>query len=285
MPELPEVETIKLQLNTVLPGLTIKEIKILSPKSFGGEKKEIIGKRITGIRRFGKMFVVDLDNGLSLGIHLKMTGRLIYRGKKQPKDLKIGDPNIQKLPSKHTRVIIYFTSGDKLYFNDLRKFGWIRVMDKSQVTSRKFKLGIEPFTNDFTIEKFQKVLASSKKPIKLLLMDQEKIVGVGNIYANEALFCAKINPKIPSNKINSSEIAVLYDKVLGVLKDGIKWRGASDDAYLDAFGQQGEVQKHFCVYNQEGKKCPNKCGGTIKKIKLGGRGTYFCPACQTTPVS
>lgn len=280
MPELPEVETIRLQLNTVLPGLTIKEIEILSPKSFGGEKKEVIGKKITGIRRFGKMFVVDLDDGLSLGIHLKMTGRLIYRGSKQPKKLEVGDPKILTLPSKHTRVIIYFTNGDTLYFNDLRKFGWMKVLDSVKREALSGKLGIEPFTKDFTLENFKKVLASSKKPIKLLLMDQEKIAGVGNIYANETLFCARISPKTPANQLKSDQAKKLFGCISRVLKNGIKWRGASDDAYLDAFGQKGEVQKHFLVYDQKGKPCPNECGGKIEKIKLGGRGTYFCPNCQ-----
>ena len=280
MPELPEVETIKLQLNSILPGLVIKEIEILSPKSFGGEKKEIVGKKITGIQRFGKMLVIGLDNGLSLGIHLKMTGRLIYRGNKQPKNLQIGDPKIQKLPSKHTRVVIHFTNGDRLYFNDLRKFGWMRVLDSIKREALSGKLGIEPFTKNYTLENFQKVLGKSKKPIKLLLMDQEKIAGVGNIYANEALFCTRISPKTPANQLKSDQVKKLFDCISRVLKNGIKWRGASDDAYLDAFGQKGEVQKHFLVYDQKGKSCSNECGGKIEKIMLSGRGTYFCQICQ-----
>lgn len=281
MPELPEVETIRLQLNTVLPGLTVKEIEIFSPKNFTGEKKEIIGKKITQIRRFGKMLIIDLDNGLSLGIHLKMTGRLIYRGSKQPKKLEVGDPQILTLPSKHTRVIIHFTNGDTLYFNDLRKFGWMKVLDSVKRKALSGKLGIEPFTNDFTIENFQNVLKSSKKPIKLVLMDQEKIAGVGNIYANEALFCARIHPVKRVNALSNQQSEKLFDCINEILKKAIKWKGASDDDYLDAFGQKGEVQKHFLVYNQKGKPCPNKCGGKIEKIQLGGRGTYYCPNCQT----
>lgn len=280
MPELPEVETIKLQLNSVLKGLVIKEVEVLSPKNFVGDKRKIIGKKITGIKRFGKMLVLDLDNGLSLGIHLKLTGRLIYRGKRQPKSLRVEDEDIKNLPNKHTRVIIYFTNGDTLYFNDLRKFGWMKVLDSKKREVLSGKLGIEPFTKDFTIDNFQKVLSKSKKAIKLVLMEQEKIAGVGNIYANEALFLAKIQPKTPAKDMDPKKAVDLYNKLLKILKDGIRWRGASDDAYLDAFGQKGEVQEHFLVYNKKGEDCPNHCGGKIEKIMLSGRGTYFCPNCQ-----
>lgn len=281
MPELPEVETIRLQLNTVLPGLTIEEINVLSPKNFGGEPQQIIGKKITGIRRFGKMLVVDFANGLSLGIHLKMTGRLIYRGKKQPKNLHVVNQDILNLPNKHTRVILHFKSGDNLFFNDLRKFGWMKIFDESLIKNQESRLGIEPFTKNYTPENFRKVLTASKKAIKLVLMDQEKIAGVGNIYANDALFCARINPQTSANKLNRRDITKLFNCVSKVLQNGLKWRGASDNAYVDAFGQKGEVQDHFLVYNQKNKKCPNNCGGLIKKIKLGGRGTYFCPKCQS----
>lgn len=280
MPELPEVETIKLQLNTVLPGLVIKKIEVLSPKNFVGNKKAVIGKKIKGLRRFGKMLVIDLEGKESLAIHLKMTGRLIYRGKKQPKNLKVQDPKIQKLPSPHTRVIIYFTSGDTLYFNDLRKFGWIKLMESSKLKIQIAKLGIEPFTENFTKENFQKVIKSSNKPIKLLLMDQEKIAGVGNIYTNDALFAAGIHPKTPAKKLKQKEITLLHSKVIEILKKAIKWKGASDDAYVDAFGEKGEVQDHFLVYNRKNEKCLNNCGEIIRKIKLGGRGTFYCPNCQ-----
>lgn len=280
MPELPEVETIKLQLNTVLPGLVIKKIEILSPKNFVGNKKTVIGKKIKGLRRFGKMLVIDTEGKESLAIHLKMTGRLIYRGKKQPKNLQVQDPKIQKLPSLHTRIIIYFTNGDTLYFNDLRKFGWIKVLDVSSIKYQVSRLGIEPFTKEFTLENFQKVVSLSNKPVKLLLMDQEKIAGVGNIYANDALFAARIHPKSPARKLNPEEVGLLYNKISEILKKAIKWKGASDDAYVDAFGEKGEVQEHFLVYARNKEKCLNNCGSTIKKIKLGGRGTFYCPNCQ-----
>lgn len=280
MPELPEVETIRLQLNTVLPGLTIAEINVLNPKNFGGETRQVIGKKITGIRRFGKMLVVDFANSLSLGIHLKMTGRLIYRGKKQPKNLHAVDQDILNLPNKHTRVILNFSNGDNLFFNDLRKFGWMKIFDESGIKKQESRLGIEPFTKNYTPENFRKVLTASKKAIKLVLMDQEKIAGVGNIYANDALFCARINPQTSANKLNSRDIAKLFNCVSKVLQNGLKWKGASDDAYVDAFGQKGEAQKHFLVYNRKGKACLRKCGGEIQKFQLGGRGTYFCPNCQ-----
>ncbi len=281
MPELPEVETIRLQLNQVLPGLTIKNIKILSAKNFLGESKKVLGATITAVNRYGKLLVITLDNNYYLVIHLKLTGRLIYRGQKQPRFLTIGDPQLQTLPNQHTRVIVEFNNGDFLFFNDLRKFGWFKVSQNYQ--EEVSQLGIEPLTSNFTLANWQKVLKASAQPIKLVLMDQTKIAGVGNIYANEALFLAKIHPQKKANELIAEEALRLYQKIKQVLKQAIKYRGASDDDYLDAFGQKGEMQNHFFVYNQKNKPCPNQCGAVINKIKLGGRGTYFCPVCQSNP--
>lgn len=279
MPELPEVETIRLQLNNVLRGLIIKDVEILNSKSFIGNKKEVIGKKVIDIRRFGKLLVIDLNDNLNLGIHLKMSGQLIYRGKKQPSKLKVEDEDIKNLPNKHTRIVVKFSNRDHLYFNDVRKFGWMKII--SNIKDQISKLGIEPFTKEFTLENFKKVLNLSKKAIKLVLMDQEKIAGVGNIYANDALFCAKINPKNKAKDLNEQEVNKLFNCILEVLKNGIKWKGASENSYRDAFGQKGRLQEHFLVYAREGKICPRNCGEKIKKFMLGGRGTYFCPKCQS----
>lgn len=290
MPELPEVETLKNQLSGLLIGQKIKNIEIISPKSFIGDKRQVIDEKIIEVRRFAKLLVVSLSSGKYLAIHLKLTGQLIYRGKRQPKNLRISDPDLLRLPNKYTRVIIGLVSGDMIYFNDQRIFGWIKVLsnNRQQITDNKLntlenlikKLGPDPL-KDLTSEKFKKILESSRKPIKVLLMDQEKISGVGNIYANDALFLAGIHPKTPSNQLSKVKSESLYLKLLKVLREGIKWRGSSQDNFRDAFGVRGEKQMHFYVYGRTGEECVNKCGGIIKRIALGGRGTFFCPICQS----
>lgn len=293
MPELPEVETLRLQFSTILIGLKIKDIQIFKSKSFIGDIKQVIGGKIEGVRRFAKILVVDLSNGLSLAIHLKMSGQLILRQNRQLKYISRHTRVVINLPNKHTRVAITFTNGDKLYFNDQRIFGWIRVVRNNSITQLSNKpinklydlndliknLGPEPL-RDLTIEKFQRILKTSKRPIKLVLIDQEKIAGVGNIYANDALFLAGIHPKISANQLSKAQVEVLYHKLLKVLKEGIKWRGASQNNFRDAYGEKGEKQEHFYVYDQEGKECINECGETIKRITLGGRGSFYCPICQ-----
>lgn len=300
MPELPEVETIRLQLTSVLIGQTIREIEILKLKSFQGDYRKIKNRKIIFIKRYAKILVINLSGELSLAIHLKMTGQLIYRGKKQPAGLKVTDKDLQILPNKFTRVIFHFISGDTLYFNDMRIFGWVKMVRK-QITDNREQTtdnrkqnkdheipylndliknyGPEPF-KDLNLDNFSAMLKKNRRPIKIILMDQQKIAGVGNIYANDALFLAGIHPKTPAQKISPAQTYTLYHKLLKVLKDGIKWKGASQDNYRDAFGRMGEAQEHFYVYAKDKKICSNKCGGVIEKIKLGGRGTFYCPICQ-----
>lgn len=261
MPELPEVETLRIQLVRLLPGLTIKDIQILNQRSFVGEKRLVLGKKVNDVRRFAKMLVIDFSLELSLVIHLKMTGQLIYNG----------------AINKHTRVIITFTNADRLFFHDIRKFGWMKVV--KNVNDLIKNLGPEPL-RDLTIEKFQEILKTSKRPIKLVLMDQQMIAGVGNIYANDSLFLAHVHPQTPANRLSDSQIIKLFDSLVKVLKQGIKLGGASKTNFLDVYGQKGKVQEHFYVYAKEGEKCINHCGEIIKRIILGGRGTFYCPTCQ-----
>jgi len=294
MPELPEVETLRIQLNQYLLGLTIRKVEILKVKSFKGEGKQVIGAKIVRVQRFGKMLVLVLDSNFSLVIHLKLTGQLIYRGERQPAKIEVVDPMLFTLPNKHTRVIVYFTSGDKLFFNDMRIFGWMKIVKsqisnlKSQNLSLKLKisdvndlvenLGPEPFAIDG--KEFYRIIHESSRPIKIVLMDQEKISGVGNIYANDALFLSGIHPKTPASNLSSDEAIKLHKNLVKILKDAIRWRGASEQHFRDALGQMGEVQKHFYVYQKDGENCPNGCGEKKERMNLGGRGTFFCPKCQ-----
>lgn len=283
MPELPEVETIRMQLDQKLKGLKITGVDVLNKKSFIGNPDEIIGKKIIGVKRRAKITIIELENGLRVAIHLKLTGQLIYREAVNKKfcDQKDGPFAVCELPNKFTRVIISFDNGSFLYFNDLRIFGWIRVIRNIREIGEE-KLG--PEANDeksFTLEYFRGILAKSKKPIKIVLMDQEKIAGIGNIYANEALFLAGILPTRKSSELTEEEIKKLRNEVIKILEEAIKLKGTSDrdEAYRQINGEKGEFQNYLQVYGKAREKCP-RCGGLIKRIAIGGRGTFYCSHCQ-----
>jgi len=284
MPELPEVETIRLQLDQFLRGLTIVDLKILNPKSFLGQPELVRGKKIIGVKRRAKITLIELEGGICLAVHLKLTGQLIYRDKKE-KEKGIceeeGPFDVCELPNKFTRVIFDLDNGSRLFFNDLRAFGWIKVIRDIREIGEE-KLG--PEANDqktFTLNYFQEMLAKTKKPIKLVLLDQKKLAGVGNIYANEALFRASILPTRPANSLSKEETEKLRNEIIKVLNEAIKFKGTSDrdEAYRQATGEKGEFQKHLKVYGKAGQKCP-RCEGVIKRITVGGRGTFICPRCQ-----
>lgn len=281
MPELPEVETIRIGLEKYLVGHKIKDVLIKTPKVFSGDKKDLLGSEIIKVRRFAKVLSIDLSNSFSILIHVKLTGQPIYRGPNLKKPPQISKKVIGGLPGKHTHVIFKLDKNGFLYYNDVRKFGWLKVIKTSDVEKTGFigKLGPEPF-NGLTFEIFKNILSKSKTNIKVLLMNQEKIAGVGNIYANDALWLSKINPKTVSNKISNTKIKELYDALLKVLKEGIKRGGASELNFVTPDGTEGSYQKHFLVYGQDKKTCPRCNKEKIVKIKLGGRGTYFCPNCQ-----
>jgi len=270
MPELPEVETIKRDLSRLIVGKKILDITTDSPKqvkpSLSMLKKAIVGTTIEKIERRAKLLQIFLSNGQILAIHLKLTGRLLVRKKGATKD-------------DWQRVIISLSGNQELRFADLRKFGWIRLLkDKKELEKLLSEFGPEPL-DGLNLETFRKILTSSSRPIKIVLMDQKKIAGVGNIYANDALFLAKIDPRRPAKKISEKEAEKLLQAIETVLQAGIKYRGASDQYYLDALGRKGAYQEHFLTYSRDGKKCFD-CGGEIKRLKIGGRGTFYCPRCQ-----
>ncbi len=274
MPELPEIETVKLQLEKVLVGQVCKEIKILRDKVIKGEINEIIGREVQRIERKGKVLIINFGPGLDLGFHFKMTGQLIYDdGKKRVVGGHPTEDFVNKMPSKHTRAIFTFDKGI-LYFNDQRMFGWI-MLNPEFVD----KLGPEPFEIEET--KFIKILSRLRKPVKIAIMDQEIISGVGNIYANDACWEARINPRTPVNQLSVEQLSSLLDQIKLVLREGIKYGGATaaDAKYIDLHGLGGHYQEHFRTYNREGLPCL-RCKTKIEKFVLGGRGTYYCPACQ-----
>jgi|SRR3989344_2704637 len=275
MPELPEIETVRLQLEKVLPGQTSTKCEVLSTKIVRGSIDKIVGKKVLGVERKGKVLLIDFGPELQLGFHFKMTGQLIYE--EDGKRVVGGHPTedfLNKMPSGHTRVIFEFDRGT-LFFNDQRLFGWIEINPKFVD-----KLGPEPF--QMSADQFISSVRKRKKPIKLVLMEQGVISGVGNIYANDACWEAKVNPRRLANTLTAKQYHDLFEGLIKVLKEGIKYGGATaaDAKYIDLHGLGGHYQDHFRVYDREGEECL-RGDGIVHKFVLGGRGTYFCSKCQT----
>lgn len=278
MPELPEVETIRKGLKRFLVGHKIEDVEIRLKKMFSGNPKDVIGAKIIDVRRFGKGLVIDLDNKFSIAAHIKLTGQFIYKGpnvKSAPSTEKVGS-----LPGNKTHIIFKLDKNSVLYYNDLRQFGWIKIIKTEDLKTLPFfkQLGPEPF-KDLTLDIFKKIVKSSKIAIKVLIMDQKRMSGVGNIYANDALYLAKIDPRKSASSLSEGEIEKLFAAIETVLKRGIEYGGSSELNYVNALGQEGSYQDHTLVYGKVGQNCPD-CKGKISKIRLGGRGTYYCPACQ-----
>lgn len=277
MPELPEVETIRRGLKSFILNKKIKKIIVKCDKSFVGQP--ITGK-IINIRRFGKALIIDLDNQNSLMTHLRMTGQLIYDGEER---YAAGHPSenfTAKLPNKQTRVIIELEHGT-LYFNDQRKFGFIKVIPTKDVEKDNFikKLAPEPWqmTEKELYEKLQK---HPKSCIKATILDQTIICGLGNIYADEALFMAKIHPERRSGSLSQSEAAKLLHAAREVMQRSIDSGGSTMATYVKADGTRGNYLEKFAqVFHRTGQPCP-VCNTPIIKIKVAGRGTHICPNCQ-----
>ncbi len=288
MPELPEVETIKLGLQKYLVGHKILDVDVRLPRIFSGDSKKVIGGKVIAARRFGKGLLIDLSNNYSIAVHVKMTGQLLYKEETplrqgfagQAKEENIKKVDIKSLPDAYTHVVFSLDKGAFLYFRDMRQFGWIKILPTKDVDELPFfkSLGPEPL-KDLTLEKFKAIILKNKTNIKVLLMDQKKISGIGNIYANDALFVAGIDPRRYSASLIEKEKEKLFKAIEQVLKKGLESGGASEWSYVDVLGGAGNYQNFFQVYGKKGKPCKN-CGTRIEKITLGGRGTFFCPRCQ-----
>ena len=277
MPELPEVETIKRGLSKFIINKKLTKTTILCEKSF-------IGAPVTGtvksIRRFGKALIIDLDSHKSLMIHLRMTGQLIYDGKERYAAGHPSDNFTDKLPNKQTRVVLEFDSG-ALYFNDQRKFGFIKVIDTDKVEDDAFikKLAKEPW--QMTPEEFYEKLQKHKNsPIKAVILDQTIICGLGNIYADESLFMSGIHPATKAGSLTKKEATVLLNMADRAMNISIASGGSTMKDYVKADGTKGDYLDKFAqIFNRTGKPC-KVCGTTIKKIRVAGRGTHICPNCQ-----
>ncbi|MBQ6605966.1 bifunctional DNA-formamidopyrimidine glycosylase/DNA-(apurinic or apyrimidinic site) lyase [Candidatus Saccharibacteria bacterium] len=281
MPELPEVETIRRGLEKRILNKKIIQVKVLEKKSFIGEAEEVLGRKIEKLGRRGKALIIELSGGESFLIHLRMTGQLIYIGRER---FAGGHPNesfVEELPNKQTRVIIEFSDGAKLFFNDQRKFGFIKVVKTEKIEEEAFirKLGKEPW--EITVEEFYEKLKRHKNSaIKAVILDQEVIAGLGNIYADEALYFSGIRPTRKAGEISKLEAKRLILGAKTVMERSLEAGGSTIKNYVKADGTRGNYLDLFAkVYGRGGEKC-EKCGGEIKKIKVGGRGTHYCEECQ-----
>jgi len=273
MPELPEVETIRRDLEKRVRGKRVEKVVIKSekfikvPSSIAEFIERMKGRTLSKIKRRGKYLILELDSKDNLIIHLKLTGQLIY------------SPEGKELA--YTRVIFIFQNKTQLSFTDMRGFGGLWLIPDEEFSMVPFlqNLGPEPLEDDFTLDKFRILLKGRKGNIKALLMDQTFIAGIGNIYSQEALFLAGIHPKRDTTTLIDREIKDLYNNLLATLREAISYRGSSVDAYVDLNGEKGDYESHLRVYGRQGKGC-FRCGAVIEKIKINGRGTCFCPVCQ-----
>jgi formamidopyrimidine-DNA glycosylase len=291
MPELPEVETVRIGLSELLPGREIEKVDFDWAKSFPNApndvKRFVIGAKVVVVKRRAKVLLIDLSSKYSLVIHLKMTGQLVFRSKDER--FGAGHPSeslVGELPDKSTRVTLSFTDDSRLFFNDQRKFGWVRLLPTAEVMNIDFfkKVGPEPLAADFTWQAMRERLLRRKNTnIKAALLDQSVIAGIGNIYADEALWGAKIHPSTLAGKLSAAKFHALYDELVYVLRLSIEKGGSTDKNYVNAEGKKGSYMSFARVFRLEGQACP-RCGHTIEKIRVAGRGTHICPHCQRKAV-
>ncbi|MDR2977238.1 MAG: bifunctional DNA-formamidopyrimidine glycosylase/DNA-(apurinic or apyrimidinic site) lyase [Streptococcaceae bacterium] len=303
MPELPEVETIRRGLTKRLIGQKLHHVTVLENKSFQVEDEDKVFLKeasIIGVRRRAKVLMIDLDTMYTLLFHLKMTGQLIFREADSELDDKrnfaAGHPTgswLVDLPDRSTRVIFDFDNGARLFFNDQRKFGWIKLLPTSEVVKQKFMAELGPEIVDFTKEKIpakisektykefiQRVRKHTKAPIKGVILDQKVIAGIGNIYADEGLWEAKIHPATPAQKLSDKDLRRLLRAVKNSMTRSIESGGSTMKNYVKSDGSRGNYLERFAnVFRREGQACP-RCGTEIIKTKVAGRGTHICPKCQ-----
>lgn len=271
MPELPEVETIRLTLLQKLVGAKILSGEILHEKMVLGTTAaefldRVAGKTITGLERRGKYLLLELAEGLVIGIHLRMTGRLTVEKASLP-------------VAKATYFRLLLDNGMEFRFNDQRKFGKVFLFEQGNPPQSLLKIGPEPLSPQFTASVLRERFGRRSLAVKKALLNQEIIAGVGNIYADEALFISGIHPARPVNSLTDAEIDALFHGIQQVLREGIQYRGTTFRDYRDGEGRLGSYQTKLRVYGQKGKPCPI-CGSLIVKMNFGGRGTHFCPLCQ-----
>jgi formamidopyrimidine-DNA glycosylase len=287
MPELPEVETVCRQLEPELEGRRIESLEVLDPRWCrpmppSGLEGAVTGRTIKRLRRRGKYLLLGLDRGQTLVMHLRMTGNLVLVEGKDKLDPSEGMrlyEDERSTSERHLRARFVLDDGRQVWFTDPRRFGEAFLVEDSALEARFERLGIEPFSDAFTPEALGQMAAGRTAPLKSFLLDQKGVAGVGNIYADEALFRARLHPLSPTGSMRPEHLEALRDAVVAALEAGIDGGGASIDDYRDGRGEKGRMQDEFLVHTRAGKPCP-RCDGTIERIVVSGRSTYFCPSCQ-----
>ncbi len=284
MPELPEVETIRRQLEPELRGRRIEELEVLDERWSRPHPPAILetavsGRPITGLDRRGKYLLMRLDRGETLVMHLRMTGNLLLVGddERHPGDRRLPRPSDEE---RHLRARFRLEDGRELWFTDARRFGEGLLLGDAALEERfRGRLGVEPLSEEFTPEALAEAAAGRSAPLKSFLLNQSTVAGVGNIYADEALFRARLHPLSPAGSMRPEHHRALHEAIIETLEAGISGGGASIDDYRDARGERGMVQEEFLVHTREGLPCVS-CGEPVKRIVVAGRSTYFCPSCQ-----
>lgn len=287
MPELPEVETVKRGLSLLIVGKKVQSVTHDTPKSFPNSRQEVdaflLKASITEIRRRAKVLLIDLSTDHTLVIHLKMTGQLVFRGEQvfgagHPNDSLVGE-----LPDKSTRVILTFDEGSRLYFNDQRKFGWVKLYPTIEVPNIDFmkRVGPEPLEDELTHTGFiERIRRRNGTTVKAALLDQTVIAGIGNIYADEALWGARVHPARRVRDVSDAELSTILDEVRYVLRLSIEKGGSTDRNYVNAEGKRGSYIDFARVFRREGLACPRHPEVLVEKTRVAGRGTHTCPVCQ-----
>lgn len=288
MPELPEVETIRRGLSSLLIDKAVAHARVHdSPKSFPNDisstEQFLYAAQVIAVRRRAKVLIIDLSSQYSLVVHLKMTGQLVYRGSEvfgggHPTDSLIGE-----LPDRSTRVTLTFSDGSHLFFNDQRKFGWMKLMPTLEVPNLDFmkKVGPEPLEDSFTTQEFiPRVRRRNNTSIKAALLDQTVLAGVGNIYADESLWGARIHPAQKVREVSDEQLASLLHEVKYVMNLSIAKGGSTNRNYVNAEGKRGSYIDFARVFRREGLNCPRHPDVLVEKLKVAGRGTHICPICQ-----
>ena len=284
MPELPEVETIRRDLAKKILGKKITRVEVKKARLIksGAEefKKIITGNRFKTINRIGKLLYLEMPKNQWLLIHLKMTGQLIYQaGKKIIAGGHSYSSMSLNLPGKYTYVIFTFAGGGKLFFNDMRTFGYLQLVNDKQLQKIKTGFGIEPLQKNFSLKNFRNALDKRKTSVKSVLLNQKIFAGIGNIYADEICFYAGVQPVRPASVLTEADITKLWRGANAIIKKSIQERGTTFNTFRDGEGRRGNFTRHLQVFRRNGESC-RRCGAIIKKARVAGRGTHFCPLCQ-----
>jgi len=274
VPELPEVETVKLQLAPVLTGRTLESVMILDPRLTRPYEPQIVsqrlqGQRVASVDRRGKYVVVRFERGFVLLVHLRMTGSFL-----------VATPGEELPDDPHRRAVVRLDDGTDVAYRDVRRFGTWLVLDEDEVAAYlDLRLGTEPLDTSFTARQLARHLAGRRAPVKAALLDQRAVPGLGNIYADEGLWYAGVHPLRPAGSLDPDEIAAVRTGLRKALRVGIRRQGATLSDYRTPNGGRGSMQDEFKVYGREGEPCV-RCGTLILKTRVAGRGTSFCPVCQ-----